>query len=439
MKKHHLASLLVASFGPWSTAWSCPAYLFAKDFPSLQKHRRQDVRVFALEAEGGTRRWKSLPVQVDPLDDKGVLLGPDDEPMPQPIQNLAKHDRIDLRREGFGPRATSSDPLPCAGAAVVHEIASPDQLDRYGYLTACPDDGGATLADDKNPVSVDQSIQRIDAPRFTYDYQPNNQLMYKTLTAKGPWGAPVLAAADADLNLHLDVKTFFTLDFANKDVESYVNSTTAGKVGAASSIDFFLSLLFFKINLKMATTASFFADSGHIPSLIDVPVEAPNRLNPGSGLLYSWTKKAASVDQTHPDKTLPNANPKELLASNAGSTATGLKYCKGQLCVFRLRGAVQGEQFGLDINVPKNVVEMGFFPVWVADVAQFKKDMGWDDEPSEGKDRVAIFFNNSGLHKGQYKIDQWIRVGKADEFGTTCPRPVKVAGQVKLSPPRLAH
>ncbi len=420
-------------------AWSCPAYVHAKELPVPLKGARQDVRAFALEESAGVRRWRSIPLQVDPLDEKGVLLAPAEGGLPLNQQPLATLDRIDLRREGFGPRASASDPVPCQGATQVLELGSPDALDRYGYLTVCPNDGGKTLAREANPVSVNQSIQKINAQRFEYEYQPNNQLMYKSLIAKGPWGAPVLAAADADLNLHLDVKSFFTMDFTNKDVESYVNSTSAGKVGAASSIDFFLSLLFFKINLKMATTASFFADSAHIPSLIDVPVEAPNRLNPGSGLLYSWTRKAATIDQSNPLRTLPNANPKELLAGNTTVAKTGLPYCKGEMCVYRLRGSVATEQFGLDINVPKNVVAMGFFPVFVGDVAQFKKDMNWDDEPTEGKDRVAIFFNNSGLRKGQYKIDQWIRLGKAEDFRSVCPRPVKMIGQVKLSSKAVAH
>ncbi|MEQ1701583.1 MAG: helix-turn-helix transcriptional regulator, partial [Ilumatobacteraceae bacterium] len=33
--------------------------------------------------------------------------------------------------------------------------------------------------------------------------------------------------------------------------------------------------------------------------------------------------------------------------------------------------------------VPKNLVTMGFFPQWVADVGQFMKEMEWDDEPDD--------------------------------------------------------
>jgi hypothetical protein len=286
-------------------------------------------------------------------------------------------------------------------------------------------------------VSLDQAKHLIDAPRFSYDYQPNNQLMYKRLLAKGPWGAPVLAGGDADLNLHLDVKTFFTMDFDNRDVESYVVRAETGPVGVVASIDFFLRVLFFKVNLKMATTAGFYADAGHIPAVIDVPVDAAKMLNPGSGLLYSWIRKAATVDQSQPEKTMPNADPKRIAAGFATNAKTGLPYCHGETCNFRLRGTVANETFALDVNVPKTMVERGFFPQWIPDVAAFKKGLGWDDDPDAVKDQVAVYFDNSGLPQGQYKIDQWIRIGKAADVASVCPRPVKVGPRVAF--PAVAH
>ena len=56
-----------------------------------------------------------------------------------------------------------------------------------------------------------------------------------------------------------------------------------------------------------------------------------------------------------------------------------------------------------------------------------------------GKNRVAVFFANNGLHKGTYQLDQWIRVGKTEDFASTCPLPVNPVGAVKLAPLTTAH
>ncbi len=421
-------AMLWAALSPLfsANAFACPAYIPAKLVSHMPKGNRQDVRIFAIDDAGGARHWRSLPVQIDALDANGVLSG-DAETGPTLAQSpMLATDRIDLRRENFGRRATPADPSPCRGATRAVEIANPETLDRYAYLTTCPNDLGKTEVPGPNPVALDPNIQKITAPRFEYDYQPNNQLMYRNLIAKNSQGQSVLAATDADLNMHLDVKSFFTMDFTNSDVGSYVGNVSNGKVGLVGSMDFFLNLLFFKIKLKMSTTVAFFGDSGHIPAVVDVPVESPNRLHPGSGLLYVWTRKAATVDQTAPAKTMPNADPKAILAGTAKLAPVGLPYCKSDVCVFRLRGHVQDDMFGIDVNVPKPMVEQGFFPQWVDNVATFKKNMEWDDEPTDANDRVAIYFENSGLHKGQYQFEQWIRLGQGSDFASTCPRAVKV-------------
>jgi hypothetical protein len=406
---------------------ACPGYVAAKDLPGgLPAGKRRDLRLFALQAVPGktSPAWVALPLQVDPLDEHGVLLGQTEDGGKLQEAPLAPTDRLTLRREGFGAKLTAGLPAPCKAPNLV-ELQNPDTPTAYAYLAACTDPPPAL----QGPVSHDEPGHTIDATRYRYTYQPNNQLMYKSMLAKGPWGS-LSAGHDADLAMHIDVANFFTMDFANKDVESYVHNVNTGPVGMVASIDFFLRVLFFKVDLKMATTVGFYGDSAHIPTVIDVPVDSASTLNLGSGILYTWVRGAARIDQSQPQTTMPNADPARILASIEREAAAGLPYCEGDICRFRLSGKIGSEVFALDINAPKEIVARGFYPQWVGDVGAFKKAMGWDDDPQDGPDQVAVFFDNSGLHKGTYRFDEWLRIGQADTVTATCPRAVKALGRV---------
>lgn len=422
-----IAAMLVAPNG-----WACPAYLAAEKIPSASYGVRKNMKLFAIKIDPqGNRSWQSLPMQVDPLNEKGVLR-PNPEGNDLADMSVEKSDRINLRREKFGNRLQSSDVAPCKTTGGI-ELKNPDTPGQYAYLVTCSN--AADYAFEHNtPVSIDTNIHKITAPSFEYDYQPNNQLMYKNMIAKGKYPfKPEIAVANSDVNIHMNIKKFFTMDFTNKNVESYVTVNRSGPVGMVGSIDFFLRLLVFKIDLKMATTVGFYEDSGHIPSIIDVPRDAPKMLNPGSGLMYLWTQKSAKFDQSNPERTMPFMQPKAALAGWETHAKKGLPYCVGDTCNFRLRGKVVGESFGLDINVGKDLVERGFFPSWVPDVAQFKKDMGWDKNPSESNDVVGVYFENGGLLKGQYKLEQWIRIGSEESISTVCPRQVDVGDDIQFN------
>jgi hypothetical protein len=430
---------------PAPGAFACPSYVSGKELGALPQGSRDEVRLFAVtQAEGGARTWVSLPVQVDPLDEGGVLRS---DPKPgdakdsraaRPLMTLPPEptDRVALRREGFGLKLERADGSPCGAARAQRgplravELKSPDGT--YAYLVTCVGDGGKTRTPGPDPIAHDAAAQRIWGPRFEYAYQPNNQLMYKSMLAKHPsWPSALPAAADADLNLHLDIRKFFTIDFTNKDVESYVSGARLGPVGMVGSIDFFLRVLFFKVNLKMSTTAGFYADAAHIPTVVDVPRDAKKALNPGSGILYTWAPRTAKFNQDKPAETMPNADTEAILKGWQTAAATGLEYCTGDRCNYKLRGDIGSEAFGLDISMGKQMVEQGFYPAWVADVGAFKKAMGWDVEETDAG-RLGVYFNNSGLSVGKYRFDQWIRVGDGGQLAATCPKPVDVTGVVDL-------
>lgn len=420
------------------SARACPAYIEAKSLPPGAAGIRGSMKVFALTEGANGRAWHSIPAQVDPLDEKGILR-PDPEGSYLADLAVEEHDRILVRREKFGLKLTPEDKAPCDTSSAI-ELRNPENTEQFAYMVFCRNASDFAF-DHQTPVTIDTKALKIAGPTFEYDYQPNNQLMYRNLIAKGKYPhQPAVAAADADVNLHMDMRRFFTMDFTNKNVESYVTGNRTGPVGTVGSINFFLRLMFFKIDLKMATTVGFYEDSGHIPSIIDVPRDAPKMLNPGSGLMYLWTTRAAEFDQSAPEKTMPFVQPKTILSGWENHAKTGLQYCKAgaDVCNFRLRGKVVGETFGLDINVPRNLVERGFFPVWVPSVAQFKKDMAWDSDPDEKEGVVGVYFENGGLLKGQYQLEQWLRIGDAKDIASTCPRPVDTLKKVTFGP-SVAH
>ena len=413
------------------TAVACPAYVPAKDLPAQVQGPRGSFRLFARAADGKTgHHWTQLPVQVEALDDQGVLLPPPEaKGASHDAEPITPTDRLILRREGFAARAEDDAPPPCVAKAML-ELKAPTTPPTYAYLASCADHP----ATPPNPVTHFPEAHKLDSLRFNYEYEPNNQLMYRSIKAKGPWGAPLVAGQDADLAVHFDITDFFTIDFTNRDVESYVVDTETGPVGVAASIDFFLRLLFFKINLHMSTTLGYYADSAHIPTIIDVPLDAPDRLNAGSGMIYSWTPKAASVDQSRPERTMPNADPPRILAGWQKSAKTALPYCSGDRCRFRLRGHIGTDGYGLDVVTPRVMTEHGFYPQWVADVGAFKKAMGWDDDPDDPPGTVGVYFDNSGLPKGHYLADQWMRIGDEATLDGICPRPVAVGTVRGLKP-----
>jgi hypothetical protein len=419
-----LAAALAVAAPPLADA--CPAYVQGKDVLLLGSAPRSSLALFAL-ASGG-KSWQALPLQVDPLDENGVLRSPASGAPDLATKPFEANDRLALRREGFGARAVAgAPPLPCRARRVV-ELRTPGDRPTYAYLAACDGPPSPALAPPL-PVRHDAAQRRITAERYDYVYLPNNQLMYKTMTTRDPAGAsaPMLASTDAELDLHLDIVNFFTLDLGNDDVESYVSASRIGNVGMLANMDFYLRLLFFKIDLKMATTVGFWGDSAHIPSLVDVPRDGPSMLHPDSGLLYAFKAHAARFDQSRPERTMPNADAKVLLAGPDTAARVGAAYCGATMCTFRLRGTIGPQAFGIDVDIAPELVKMGFFPMWVPDVAAFKKAMGWTDEVDAADvGRVALYINNSGMKQGQYKFDQWLRVGPPESMVESCPQPVTV-------------
>ncbi len=430
-------------------AAACPAFLEAQQLGPTLAGARRDVRLFTLEVDGKARRWQSQPVQVDPMEKGmggGVLIVPEDG-RDLDRDPLAPLDRIALQVETFGAPRADKDPAPCRTGRLF-ELQNPAEPARFAYLAVCDDAAGATRSRVPNPVALLTDVQQIKSPLFDYTYLANNQLLFSKLAVHDPKSGQVLNAGEAaDILLHLDVKNFFTINLTNSNVQSFVEHTRSGSLGLVERLQFFLKILAFKIDLKMATTASFFADSANLPMLMDIPLEPSERLHPGSGMLFNWLPKAARILPQAKGSTAVPANPKWIAEGTAALAREGLKSCRatGQgMCTYTMEGVIGqppvARPFFIDMVVPRYLVEKGFFPMFVADLAKFKAAAAWDADDDADQNRVAMYFEVSGIPQGQHKMDYWIRLGDGPGKAATCPTPVNVRGPVGIpSVPAVAR
>ncbi len=389
-----------------SDAPVCPAYTFGKDYPEWVREAGQlQLQIFEDSA------WRELDLQIDRLGEDGLLVK---NKVAAPI---TPHDRLVFETREFGARAQGA-PLPCGATRAWELRTSWGGADRWAYLLNCADVKPSRLRE--AAVLHIPGEKRINSATFSYLYHPTNQLLFREIDVFHG-GRQATAARDADLQLRLDLKRFLTLSFDNRDVESVVEASTAGPLGVVGQFNFYMRLLMFKIDLKMATLASFYRNSANIPAVMEVPVDAPRRVNPGSGMLYTYNLGTTRLVPDLSNKPMPVFDPKRIKAGWQDIAPIGLGNCSGESCTFRMSGAVGEMPFGLEINVERRLAEKGFFPMYASDAAQFRHELGWTSRKEEGPRLTGIYFETSGLPKGRYKMDYWIRVGSG---GGSCPAEV---------------
>lgn len=412
--KKRAAILLPILFA--SSALGCPAVFEASRLTPTPAGERRDLRLFVISSLSTGRSWTSVPVQVDPLDDTGALLVP--EPGEDPDSGrIAPHDRISVLVESFGLPKEAGDPPPCK-AKWIKELRTEGAPSRYAYLALCP--RGTPHAPGGFPVSHDKKQHRLQSRLFDYIYQPNNHFVFKRMTMDGS-----KAGADASMLVNVDVKNFMTLQLANDDVTSYVMATHKGPIGYVGRIQFFLKVLGLKLDLEMATTASWYADSANLPMVLDVPLTMDGLVNPGTGVLFDWLPEGTILEPQNPETTFPKADPKIILKGREALARQGLEHCPGDPCVYRLAGHIGDRRFFVDASVPRSVVQRGFFPSYVTDVPAFTDALDWGGGKRDDDERIAVYFDSSAMKRGLHRIDFWISFANQEAGQDACPAPLQ--------------
>jgi hypothetical protein len=403
-------------------ALACPANLFALELSPRLTGARDGLRLFAKDIRGN---FRALPLQIDPLDADGHLKFFDEKSSNYFAKPIDGNDLMAFRMDGFGaPLDKHKERLPCEGP-VVHEILDRSQV-RYAYLTSC----GPLAPPAPKPQSVtfDTKGNRLESPLYRYLFNPDNYMQFDSIAFRNAQGGFDEIASDSRLLIRADVRNFFSMQFDSDEIESQLEASRVGAIGNMARVSFFLRILFFKIRMSLSTDVAFYDDSGHIPMQVNIPVNAYDHLHPASGIVYSWAlapraaNAPAQVSMPRLDVPLTRKGYKELAKG-------GLSFCKSNDCIYSYSVDVGSKRLSMDLRIARDLVERGFYPQFVDDVAAHGADMGWDIDVPKGQRRIGFYFEVSGLPAGGHPWDFWLRLGSPGGGGgpDTCPAPITIS------------
>lgn len=402
-------------------ALGCPATLFNSELAPIFSGPRINIKLFALVNE----RWIVIPYQVDPVDDDGFLMFFKDRSFIN--QAIQKNDVMIFNVDRFGKKADlRKNPLPCkaANSFQLYDLAGK----KYAYIAMCDEPQQENQF--PNQVRYDEKEDFLESDSYRYRFNDNNYMLFKEISYRSSDDKHVPIAWDSDMMIKADVKRFFTMRFDSKDIVSKLEESRLGPVANLARVSFFLKILMFKIRMSLNTDVGFFRDSGHIPMMINVPVESSQYLNPKSGILYSWQPSAQSVYQSAPGD-LPGIDVKKVGEGFKKLGEYGLTFCRGSECKFKYQIDVNGRIMSMDLGIKKELVARGFFPMYVHDIATFSKEMGWGERYDNVKSRSGLYFEVSGLPKGGHPWDFWMRLGAQSNSNVRCPAMVFISRPTK--------
>ncbi|NRA45697.1 MAG: hypothetical protein HRU09_12140 [Oligoflexales bacterium] len=411
-----------------NVVFACPAYLYFKTDLEELKGKREEISLLSYSKK--TQSWNFLPLQVDPLNQGGGVLFEDQENMM--VNDISVNDRIVFDVDGFGDQADLSS-FPCKESAIYRLINYVDNT-KYAYLSVCKKDIQKKYSiDNRQKVFYNPDKHFLGSNEYTYFFNPENYLLFdKVLISQK--NAKTLSSLNSNITILSDIKNFFTLVFDSDNIESQLENTINGPLGINGSVSFFVRVLFLKLRLSLSTDVSFYRRSAHIPMVLYLPVDATSYLNHGSGIIYNWQlsdsfkKKPTYIQMPRFNKFLFS----RLMNNNKDFRKFGLPYCKGsKYCYFSYKVG-KDNPFIMQFTILKDLVNAGFFPVYVADVSQFEQLMNWgladDLESPEEKMELAresgFYFSTSGLSEGNHAWDFWMQLGTGNQKTTNCPYPL---------------
>lgn len=392
------------------TIQACPGFIFIESFgPGIIPGKRKDLKAFAIESRNGKPAWRQIAVQIDPFTFEGKLKFFTDEKWRE--ERLHAYDRLSMASESFSTRYQAAIGFPCE-TEHIFEIATSDR--RYAYLAFCKtmERDTAFMA----PVAHDPEKGEVRTPDFLYRYARENHLLFNHLALSygGSKVYPLAVAGSSDQVIRADVKKFFSMQFTKNDIEAQIAHERRGPLGLVGSVNFFLSILFFHIDLRLSPEVSFFDKVVFMPMVMHLPVDARKWLNPGSGLYYTWAPAPdVTVDWSH--SKLPKFDAGKVKAGPEELAALGKPFCYDHKCRFKLVGEIATRLFALDFNIERRLVEKGFLPLFFSDQQQVENDMGAKVATIQDGKRMGMYFETAGLSQGDHEWEFLIRF--ADNYG----------------------
>ena len=387
-------------------AIECPGYIYGSEInKKFVGQPRQNIRLFINSSD---QTLTERPMHIVPLDQYQVLTNsPESQSRNRGgSATLSVHDRLIINPRLFGPKLSSRasktpNLLPC-NATWVQEISSPSGQE-FAYLAYCR---GSRKVRGKQPVVSSPKLSTINSSFFKFKHAPDNILLFEDISLNGPKGWQTVGKS-ADLWLHLDVRKFFSLDLDKSDLSAQLMDVVPGPYGLIHRLNFYIHILFFKIDLEMSTLFSFYEKSGHSPIVMNVPVNAWEHLHPGSGIFLNWDPANTKFVTQETRFSTPKASPSHIHKGFLESAKLIKNQCQAGQCRFDLNTKAGDLYFRVQVNIPEKHARRGLVPQRVDDGASFVKTMDWDEDPDFPHKRVGIFFDNTGLPTGTHPIDYW--------------------------------
>lgn len=396
----------------------CPAYIEKSELKAAGLNINPTAtKLFSFEKNAG---WKQHALQAVGLDDNGLLdLRHNAAPAEIDLENY----RLVFDDTVFGEEAPRSMVPPCAFRRrfMIKRDRAPHEL---AYLFWCKEEQKPLAAADAR-FQFDSSTRTVEGPFYGYAYNKKNNIMFDDIWLNGG-GGRVSVARNSQLKIRADVKRFFSLNFGINDIESRLKHQYAGPIAFVSTLDFFLNIFFFKINLELNTSLGFFNRSVNVPMILHMPVDASRWVYPGSGIFYAWESNDLVVSYDLAASRIPQFNAELIKQGYEAVGRKGLQYCDERSCMFDLVFRLERRPVTMQFRMPRYMVERGFYPVFVADVRAAEKALNWprSEKTNSGWRQAAVYFENSGTTEGEHKWDFWLNINE-NEQGLSTPCPVK--------------
>jgi hypothetical protein len=270
------------------------------------------------------------------------------------------------------------------------------------WLASCNDTVTRTLNKNVMRVVYDEPANSVSSRFYRYKFKPENQMLFSEVALRS--GSNQVVARDSDLYIRADVRNFFSLNFSSRDIESKMMDHRVEPLAALASLGFYLKILFFRLTLDLRTDVAFFESAANIPMVMTLPVDAQKRLHPKSGVLYSF-ELGDGVRKGDLNINMPVLMSDSISGDFIGK---GKSYCR-ELCLYDISLKTSEKTLKMQISIARHLVEKGFFPWYVDDVAAAKQNMNWALKQQQlSKQRVGIYFEVSKLPKGSHPWDFWI-------------------------------
>lgn len=404
-------------FGIFTEAYSCPATFINMEFPVPLTGSRNQVRLFTKKKS--SQNWDSIPLQIDPLTTDGRFQFFTDESWRQ--AKLEAMDRFIFDSPLGDSSVASINELPCHAKKAYRLKAAASEA----YLTLC--EGFYPPVPTPSLPPARHADNSIETTQYHYEFSPSNQMLFRHIVLGSEPSNRKIIAEDSDLLIRSDVKNFFELHFNSQNFESHLERSRPGPVGTLAELSFYLKILFFRLKMSLITDVTFARDSGHIPMVVQLPVDAFRHLHPKSGILYSWHLANGALIEPA-GVQMPILKAEEVSQGYDFIAKKGLQYCAGNLCRFSVRAESGESTLVMQFGIARNLVQRGFFPFFVASVDAHNEDMGWNLQPKQlNAGRIGLYFEVSGLPAGGHPWDFWLRLGDQKSAEESCPKPMVVS------------